>query len=151
MVAKAKSYTPEELKHLNNLVCTTNETVCPFCLGRDCNGTDCGDESPSLASAKAKFFSDGSYEEVLHAKLDLPNNMHGHTPFNRQAYLASYEMDNSEGANTMEDTSAPPQEDVCLLAKADPKGLDRDHDPDDEESDSDESSIEEDDLPIIQN
>ena len=64
-MALAGAYDEDELKCLNVLISTTNRSVCRWCLDQNCDGTDCGEELPAMASAKEKFFSDGCYEQVM--------------------------------------------------------------------------------------
>ena len=113
-MAQVENYEPEELEVLDLLICTTNRSVCKWCLQDDCNG-DCGEVSPAMASAKAKFFSDGSYEQVLLAKEERQHNQFGHSPFSRDSYLSTRPMGSPEGANTEDDGDR--QENISIMAK----------------------------------
>ena len=137
-MALAKTYNPGELKHLNVLMASTNREVCPQCLDKNCNGIDCEDDEPDLASAKNKFFSDGSFEYVLSAKQDRPNNVFGHSAFGKDSYLCTQRAQVTEGASMDSDPTAL-QEDVCIMfaeSEQESNGLDRDHQEADQESDS---------------
>jgi hypothetical protein len=90
-MAKAKTYDKDEVACLNVLMSTTNCQVCKYCLDKDCDGQSCVEDTPAMASAKHKFFNDGSYEHVLLAKLDRPANEYGHSLFTKDSYLTTFQ------------------------------------------------------------
>ena len=114
-MAQMDTYNKEELDCLDLLICTTNRAVCKWCLQHDCNG-DCGDVSDAMISAQDKFFSDGSYEQVLLVKADSQQSQFGHSPFSRDSYLSTRPMQLSEEANTDDDGSPP--ENISIMSKS---------------------------------
>ena len=70
-----------------------------------------------MTSAKRKFFTDGSYEQVLLAKLDRPDNDYGHSPFTKDSYLMSFQEQEPDGTDHVHDQELQ-QEDISIMAPA---------------------------------
>jgi hypothetical protein len=113
-MAQLNSYDTEEMACLDLLICTTNRVVCKWCLIDDCKG-DCGEVDAAMVSAKDRFCSDGSYEQVLMAKAERQHNQFGHSSFSRDSYLSTQPMRASEGADTEDDGA--PQESISIMSK----------------------------------
>jgi hypothetical protein len=77
-------------------------------------------------------------------KNDRPENEFGHSPFNRDSYLSTQQLQASEGANTTHDHD--PQEDIGIMSKPmlseeDSQALQDELAEDDDAVDSDPSSV----------
>jgi hypothetical protein len=114
-MATMDTYDDNEMQCLDLLICTTNKAVCKWCLQSDCDGA-CGEVSPAMASAKQKFFTDGSYEQVLLAKAERQCNKFGHSPFSRDSYLSTQPSRESEEADIEDEPTN--QEDISIMSKS---------------------------------
>jgi hypothetical protein len=107
-MAITREFDPNEVKHLNTLICTTNRPVCKHCLEKECDGS-CGSDDDDMASAKHKFFTNGAYEHVLANKQDrdIQPDTFVHSPFTKDSYLSTQrevteEADSSQGQDEQE-------------------------------------------------
>ena len=69
-----------------------------------------------MASAKAKYFTDGSYEQVMLAKTQRTANRHGHSPFSKDSYLSTSEQQVPAGAYTQHEEPLLQQEDISITS-----------------------------------
>ena len=146
-MAMIEEYEPEEIEYLDLLICTTNRKVCKWCLDKSCNGA-CPEVSPSMTSAKRKFFENGAYELVLTAKMDRQSNKFGHSAFSRDSYLSTRPSPTPEGANSEDDEQT--QEDISIMGAR--PAEDSDGAPSEKElhlAQDDESSVDEDGNSLI--